>query len=230
MGRRRTRGATARLSRTRSTPRCGSIRRCARLPTSLACLAGVEDGTVDAIATDHAPHTVVDKEVEFGLAANGISGIETALGLVLEAVGAGRLTLGRAIEALTTGPRRALRLPGAATIGRGFVEGSAADLVVFDVGDRWTVTPDALRSKGRNSPLIGRTLPGRVLLTLAGRAASPTPAKRSRPASRAERRGRAGPPGRPRSSSGSARRGASRPSARGCASPRRRGRRAARRR
>jgi dihydroorotase len=128
-----------------------------------ACLAGVEDGTVDAIATDHAPHTVVDKEVEFGLAANGISGIETALGLVLEAVAAGRLSLGRAIDALTVGPRRALRL----SAGGDFVEGSAANLVVFDVADRWTVEAASLRSKGKNSPLIGRTLPGRVLLTLA---------------------------------------------------------------
>ena len=86
---------------------------------------------------------------------------------MLEAVAAGRLSLARAVEALTIGPRRALRLPGGSTVGRRFVAGSAANLVVFDVGDRWTVTPDALRSKGRNSPLIGRTLPGRVLLTLA---------------------------------------------------------------
>ena len=129
---------------------------------ALACLAALADGTADAIATDHAPHTEVDKAVEFGVAANGISGIETALGLVLAAVDAGELTLGRAVAALTVGP--------AALIGRsrGLVEGEQADLVVFDRSERWTVTPDALMSKGKNSPLLGMELPGRVLLTMAG--------------------------------------------------------------
>ena len=129
---------------------------------ALACLAALADGTADAIATDHATHTEVDKAVEFGTAANGIPGIETALGLVLLAVDAGRLTLPRAIEMLTTGP--------AAVIGRqrGLVEGAPADLVVFDRSDGWMVTADALLSKGKHSPLLGMELPGRVLLTLAG--------------------------------------------------------------
>ena len=129
---------------------------------ALACLAALADGTADAIATDHAPHTEVDKTVEFGTAANGIPGIETALGLVLLAVDAGRLPLPRAIEVLTTGP--------AAVIGRqrGLVEGAPADLVVFDRSDGWMVTADALLSKGKHSPLLGMELPGRVLLTLAG--------------------------------------------------------------
>ncbi|HET9083556.1 MAG TPA: amidohydrolase family protein, partial [Candidatus Limnocylindrales bacterium] len=138
---------------------------------ALACLAALADGTSVAIATDHAPHTEVDKTVEFGMAANGIPGIETALGLVLLAVDAGHLTLARAIEALTTGP--------AAIVGRerGFVEGSPADLVVFDRSDRWTVTGSALLSKGKQSPLLGMELPGRVLLTLArGRVAYEAPA------------------------------------------------------
>ena len=132
---------------------------------ALACLAALADGTVDAVATDHAPHTQVDKDVEFGLAANGISGIETALGLLLEAVAAGLLTLPRAIAALTTGPAAVLgaRLP----VATGLVEGAPANLVVFDVGDRWHVHAGALRSRGKNSPLLGRNLPGRVLLTLA---------------------------------------------------------------
>jgi dihydroorotase len=69
-----------------------------------ACLAALLDGTADAVVTDHAPHTVVDKDVEFGLAVNGISGIETALGIILAMVDAGRLPLARAIAALTTGP------------------------------------------------------------------------------------------------------------------------------
>ncbi len=130
-----------------------------------AALAALADGTADAVATDHAPHTHVDKDVEFGLAATGISGIETALGLLLEAVAAGQLTLARAIAALTVGPAAVLgaRLPASA----GLVEGAPADLVVFDAGDRWPVTAETLLSHGKNSPLIGRALRGRVLLTVA---------------------------------------------------------------
>ena len=133
-----------------------------------AVLAALVDGTADAVATDHAPHTQVDKEAEFGLAANGIGGVETALGVLLAAVGARRLTLARAIEALTTGPARVLGgRPGRRGAARGLVEGAPADLVVFDAGATWTVTPDALRSRGKNTPLLGRELPGRVLLTIA---------------------------------------------------------------
>ncbi len=134
-----------------------------------AVLAALVDGTADAVATDHAPHTQVDKEAEFGLAANGISGVETALGILLAAVAAGRLTLRRAVEALTTGPARVLgaRAGGRGTA-RGLVEGAPADLVVLDAGAPWRVTADALASRGRNTPLLGRELPGRVLLTVAG--------------------------------------------------------------
>jgi dihydroorotase len=135
-----------------------------------ACLAALADGTADAVATDHAPHTEVDKQVEFGWAANGISGIETAFGVILAAVAARRLPLARAIEALTTGPARVL--------GDGVVpvpslrEGEPADLVVIDRGASWTVTPETLQSRGKNSPLLGRELRGVVRLTLsAGRVA-----------------------------------------------------------
>ena len=133
-----------------------------------ACVAALADGTADAIATDHAPHTEVDKAVEFGLAANGISGIETELGVVLAAVEAGKLPLATAIAALTTGPARVLgeRAPGGARP-RGLVEGEPADLVVFDRSATWQVEADALASKGKNSPLLGRELSGRVLLTVA---------------------------------------------------------------
>ena len=129
-----------------------------------ACLAALVDGTASAVATDHAPHTIVDKEVEFGKASNGISGIETALGVLLALVDAGRLPLARAIAALTTGPATVI----AGSRARGLTEGAAADLVVFDRADSWQVTPESLLSKGKNSPLIGRELPGRVLLTIAG--------------------------------------------------------------
>jgi dihydroorotase len=132
-----------------------------------ACLAALLDGTVDAIATDHAPHTEVDKAVEFGWAANGISGLETALGVVLAAVDAGRLPLIRAIEALTTGPASVLEARTRRSGSIGLVEGAPADLVVFDRSDRWTVTADALASRGKNTPLLAMELTGRVLLTLA---------------------------------------------------------------
>jgi len=133
-----------------------------------ACLAAIRDGTADAIATDHAPHNVVDKEVEFGQAAPGISGIETALGLLLVAVEAGRLPLRRLIEALTSGPARVL----GSLLGRdpgdlGFVEGRRADLVVFDRSETWRVEPGALLSRGKNSPLLGMELAGSVILTIA---------------------------------------------------------------
>ena len=122
-----------------------------------ACLAALLDGTADAVATDHAPHTEVDKAVEFGLAANGISGLETALGVLLAAVDAGRLPLARAIEALTTGPASVLGGRSAAGAGcrSGLVEGAPADLVVFDRAERWTVTAEALASRGKNTPLLG---------------------------------------------------------------------------
>jgi dihydroorotase len=130
-----------------------------------ACIAALADGTIDAIATDHAPHRSVDKDVEFGLAANGIAGLETALGLVLAAVDAGRLTLDRAIAALTAGPASVL----GSRFGRpvGLVEGAPADLVAFDREDAWSVTTGSLASRGWNTPLLGRSLPGRVLLTVA---------------------------------------------------------------
>lgn len=132
---------------------------------AVACLAALADGTLDAVATDHAPHTVVDKAVEYGLAANGISGLETALGVLLAAVDAGRLTLARAVEALTVGPARVL---GARMPAPGFREGEPADLVVIDRGASWRVEPETLRSKGSNTPLLGRELRGVVRLTLAG--------------------------------------------------------------
>jgi len=132
-----------------------------------ACLAALVDGTADAVATDHAPHTEVDKAVEFGLAANGISGLETALGVLLAAVDAGRLTLQRAIEALTTGPAGVLGARSRRGIEVGLVEGMAADLVVFDRSERWTVTADALASRGKNTPVLGMALSGRILITVA---------------------------------------------------------------
>ena len=135
---------------------------------AVACLAAVADGTADAIATDHAPHTEVDKAVEFGLAATGISGLETALGVVLAAVDAGQLPLLRAVEALTTGPASVLETRSRRGGSVGLVEGAPADLVVFDRAETWTVTADSLASRGKNTPQLGRELSGRVLFTFAG--------------------------------------------------------------
>ncbi len=133
---------------------------------ALALLAAVADGTIDAIATDHSPARSVDKEVPFGEALPGASGCETALGLVLEAVAAGRLTLPRAMRALTLGPWRILGGADDVDPEPGLREGADASLVVFDRTEPWSVTPGSLLSKGTNSPLLGRSLPGRVLLTI----------------------------------------------------------------
>jgi dihydroorotase len=149
-----------------------------RVPAdAAACLAALIDGTADAVATDHAPHAEVDKAVEFGLAANGISGIETALGILLAAVDAGRLTLARAVEALTTGPAAILGDRSRRGVGQaGLIAGAPADLVVFDRSERWTVTADSLATRGKNTPLLGMDLAGCVLITLAnGRLAYEAP-------------------------------------------------------
>ena len=140
-----------------------------------ACLAALLDGTADAVVTDHAPHTEVDKALEFGLASNGISGLETALGILLAAVDAGRLPLLRAVAALTIGPLALLVGRSRRTVA-GLVEGANADLVVFDRSASWAVTPESLASRGKNSPLLGTELRGRVLLTIAdGRLAYEAP-------------------------------------------------------
>jgi dihydroorotase len=130
-----------------------------------ACIAGLQDGTIDAIATDHAPHAVQEKLCEFDLAANGIVGLETALGLSLSAAG---LKLERVVEALTIGPVRALGLerwvPGIGTLS----VGAPGDIVLFDPKREWTVEPAEFASKGRNTPVEGRTLKGAIVATVYG--------------------------------------------------------------
>ncbi|HEV7126120.1 MAG TPA: dihydroorotase [Ktedonobacterales bacterium] len=128
-----------------------------------ALLAGLLDGTIDAIATDHAPHTWADKACEYGEAAFGISGLETALAALLTLVHSGHLPLASLIAALTSGPARAFGLPfGTLAIG------APADIVIFDPNEQWTVDPTQFASKGRNTPLAGLTLRGRVRMTLLG--------------------------------------------------------------
>jgi dihydroorotase len=121
------------------------------------------DGTIDAVATDHAPHAVEDKEAEFDQSPPGTIGLETALAAVLtHLVHAGLLSLPRAIEAMSTFPARIL---GAAGHGGPIEPGRPANLVVFDPGTAWMVEPP-FASKSRNSAFLGTTLRGRVIHTL----------------------------------------------------------------
>lgn len=129
-----------------------------------AIRAGLADGTIDCIATDHAPHHYDAKEREFDEAPNGIIGLETALSLGLrELVQGGVITLPILIERMSCTPARLWHLPGG-TLRRGAV----ADLVLFDPEARWTVAPGRLRSRSRNTPWAGETLPGVVRLTMVG--------------------------------------------------------------
>lgn len=125
---------------------------------------GLADGAIDAVATDHAPHAVEDKEVEFDLARPGIAGLETALAVVLtDLVDAGHLTLPRAVEALSTAPAGILGLD---EHGGPIAPEAPANLVVFDPAEEWTVGERPFATKGRNSAWTGRTLRGRVRHTL----------------------------------------------------------------
>jgi dihydroorotase len=132
-----------------------------------ACVAGLADGTIDCIATDHAPHAVIEKLCEFDDAAFGISGLETAFGLSMRLVREGRIDLATLIERMTAGPVRALALERhVAGIGR-LTEGGPADIVLLDPNTEWTVEPERFASKGKNTPLGGVTLRGAVVATIA---------------------------------------------------------------
>ena len=130
-----------------------------------ALLEGLGDGTVDAIATDHAPHEPALKDVEFDRAPFGILGFETALGLALEQlVDAKRLSLMRMVELFTTGPA------GVLGIERKIAAGQPADLTIFSLDREWTYRIDASPSKSRNSPFDGKTFRGGPVATIvAGR-------------------------------------------------------------
>jgi dihydroorotase len=130
-----------------------------------ALLAGIADGTVDAIATDHAPHHLGSKDVEFDRAPFGITGFETALALGLtELVGAGRISLVRLVELFTTGPARVLGIE------RKIARGAPADITVFSCEHEWTFRAAESRSKSRNTPFDGRTFRGGPMATMvAGR-------------------------------------------------------------
>jgi dihydroorotase len=124
-----------------------------------AIIEALADGTIDAIATDHAPHSIEEKEMEFTYAPPGMLGLETALSLTLtELVAPGKIDMERAIELLSTAPARILGLDTQGSIS----PGRPANLVVFDPQESWTVDPHALRSKTRNTPYADRSVQGRV--------------------------------------------------------------------
>jgi len=129
-----------------------------RPPSDVRALwEGLADGTVDAIATDHAPHASVKKDVEFDQAAFGISGLETALSLVLGGVAAGWCDRDTVIRALTAGPARVLGM-----------SPREDDWIAIDPDAEWTVTGGALASLGKNTPLLGLALRGRVVYAVVG--------------------------------------------------------------
>ncbi len=126
-----------------------------------ALIAGLADGTVDAIATDHAPHHPASKDVEFDRAPFGIIGFETALALTLgELVHTGKISLTRLVELFTTGPARVLGIE------RKIAVGGAADLTIFSPDLAWTYRASESPSKSRNTPFDGRTFRGAPVATI----------------------------------------------------------------
>ena len=126
-----------------------------------AIIQGLQDGTIDAIATDHAPHSVLEKELEFAVAANGIIGLETALPLTLNLVRDGILSPKDMVRLMSYSPAKILGLRP-----RELKENSMADLTVIDPDTEFTVTPQTLASKAHNTPFLGQKLRGRALLTI----------------------------------------------------------------
>jgi dihydroorotase len=124
---------------------------------------GVRDGTLDCIATDHAPHHYDEKEQAFEDAPFGLVGLETALGLGLTLVGDGVVDLPTLVDRMSAAPARAFDLPGGT-----LADGGPADLLAFDPDVEWEVDPSRFVSKSRNTPFTGRKLRGRNRLTIVG--------------------------------------------------------------
>jgi dihydroorotase len=124
---------------------------------------GLQDGTIDAIASDHAPHVFTDKNVEFEYAASGLTGLETSLSLGLNLVADGLLSLSQLVLKMSTNPARILN------IAKGTLKtGDDADITVIDMKKNWVVDRDKLRSKGKNTPFHGWTMRGKAVLTIMG--------------------------------------------------------------
>jgi dihydroorotase len=120
------------------------------------------DGTIDCIATDHAPHSPLEKDCEFAEAAPGMIGLELCVPLLLGLVKEGALPLARFVDALTRAPAKIAGLPAAR-----IAEGARADMVLVDPDEVWTIDAARLRTKSKNTPFLGRTVTGRVLMTIA---------------------------------------------------------------
>lgn len=129
-----------------------------------ALIAGIDDGTIDAIATDHAPHADEDKLCEFQFAAFGISGFETAFGVLMTLVNSQRLNLNTLIAHLTMHPARIINFKNG-VIGAIKVSGRA-DVTLLDINREWTVNKETMLSKGKNTPYAGQTLKGQVVATI----------------------------------------------------------------
>ena len=130
-----------------------------------AIIEGLKDGTIDAIATDHAPHSAEEKARPLTEAPSGMVGLETALAATLTALyHTGEMSLSDILRKMTLNPACILRLPGAGRLS----VGGEADLVLFDPDEEWTVDPEQFRSQARNTPFGGRTLKGRVKYTIIG--------------------------------------------------------------
>jgi len=133
-----------------------------------ALIQGLQAGAIDAIATDHAPHNLVDKACPFDEAAFGISILETGVGMLLSLVARGALELSTVVRYLTIGPARVMgpRWDRFGTL----KPGAVGDVTIFDPSEKWVVNTDNFASRGKNSPLEGQTLQGRVVATVvAGR-------------------------------------------------------------
>ena len=129
----------------------------------VAIREGLSDGTLDVIASDHAPHARTDKEVEFDYAASGLTGLETSLSLSLQLVADGILTLSDLIQKMTINPAQILRIPKGT-----LVTGADADLTVIDPEKTWTVDRTLFCSRGKNSPFHGWAMKGKAVLTIVG--------------------------------------------------------------
>ncbi len=125
-----------------------------------ALRAALADGTIDCIATDHAPHSPLEKDCELAEASPGMIGLELCVPLLLGLVEQGVLSMARFVDALTRAPARIVGLP----VPR-IKEGATADLVLIDPTARWTVSPERLRSKSKNTPFLNKEVKGKVLLT-----------------------------------------------------------------
>ncbi len=128
-----------------------------------ALLAGLKDGTIDAIATDHSPHAEEEKDVEYALAPSGFPGLETAVGVLLtDLYHTGKIDLPLLISKMTVEPARVLGIDRIGTL----AVGHSADITILDTEMEWTVDAKKFYTRGTHSPFVGRKLKGRAVLTM----------------------------------------------------------------